>query len=88
VVAGKVRVWSIEEPRFSRQLVLATSTQRPMTLTTRTLARMVRLQVQSLVAKGIWMPGAEATKKPASSKKKTPVKPNAPAADKTSTLLN
>lgn len=89
-VAGKVRVWPIEEPRFSRQLVLATSTQRPMTLTTRTLARMVRLQVQNLVAQGLWMPNAEAGagKKPGASKKEPAAKPNAPTALKPSTLLN
>ncbi len=89
VVDGKVRVWAIEEPRFSRQLVLATSTQRPMTLTTRTLARMVRLQVQELVSRGVWMPGAEPSSKPESSKKAVvKPKPKTSTSGKLPTHLN
>jgi LysR family nitrogen assimilation transcriptional regulator len=57
-VSGRLRVWEIVEPRISRQLVLATSTQRPVTQTTRALARLVRSQIRDLVAKGVWKPGA------------------------------
>jgi LysR family transcriptional regulator, nitrogen assimilation regulatory protein len=57
-VSGRLRVWEIVEPRISRQLVLATSTQRPVTQTTRALARLVRTQIRDLVAKGVWKPGA------------------------------
>lgn len=89
VMAGKVRTWAITEPRMTRQLVLATSTQRPMTLTTRTLARMVRAQVHSLVARGEWTPKAndvvEAEAKPAAAKPKG--KARAPARS-SQTLLN
>jgi LysR family nitrogen assimilation transcriptional regulator len=89
VAAGKVRAWAIEEPSFKRQLVLATSTQRPMTLTTRTLARMVRLQVQSLVASGVWMPNkADANPSLAAAKKKPITKSKPAAPGSSSTLLN
>ncbi len=88
VVAGKVRVWSIEEPRFRRQLVLATSTQRPMTPTARTLARIVRSQVQGLVARGIWMPAAEARKNPSVLKKDSAGKPTPKTVVKSRPLLN
>ncbi len=89
VVEGRVRVWAIEEPRFSRQLVLATSTQRPMTLTIRTLARMVRLQVQELVNRGVWKPGVEPASQPESSGKTVAKASAKPASTgKPATLLN
>jgi hypothetical protein len=59
-----------------------------MTLTTRTLARMVRLQVQALVARGIWMPGAEAEAKPETSRKKPIVKPKGSTSGRSTNLLN
>jgi 4-carboxymuconolactone decarboxylase len=43
-------------PRMSGQLVLATSTQRPVISTTRTLVRLIRQEVRDLVARGKWMP--------------------------------
>jgi LysR family nitrogen assimilation transcriptional regulator len=87
VVAGKIRTWTIESPQMKRQLVLATSTQRPMTLTTRTLAKIVRLQVQSLAARGEWTPKASpearAAKKSAEPRPKTTTSRRTPP-----TLLN
>jgi LysR family nitrogen assimilation transcriptional regulator len=56
VRAGSLVVMPIVEPRMSRQLVLATSTQRPTTIATRSLARTVKELVRDLVAEGIWMP--------------------------------
>jgi LysR family nitrogen assimilation transcriptional regulator len=56
VAAGQLVVTPIVEPRLARQLVLATSTQRPMTQTTRALARTVTQLVRDLVHDGIWMP--------------------------------
>ncbi len=56
VRAGTLVVMPIVEPRMSRQLVLATSTQRPTTIATRSLARTVKELVRDLVSEGIWMP--------------------------------
>jgi LysR family nitrogen assimilation transcriptional regulator len=58
VQAGRLRTWEIAEPKITRQLVLATSTQRPVTQTTRALARLVRTQIRDLVGKGVWRPAA------------------------------
>ncbi len=54
--AGSLVCMPIVEPRMSRQLVLATSTQRPTTMATRSLARTVKELVRDLVAEGVWMP--------------------------------
>jgi hypothetical protein len=43
---------------MSGQLYVATSTQRPTTPVTRALARIVRNEVQALVASGQWKPHA------------------------------
>ncbi len=56
VRAGSLVCMPIVEPRMSRQLVLATSTQRPTTIATRSLARTVKELVRDLVAEGTWMP--------------------------------
>jgi len=58
--AGQLVALPIVEPRMTRHLVLATSTQRPMTVTTRSLARTVTNLVRDLVHDGVWMPTAEA----------------------------
>jgi len=55
VLTGRIRSWPIE-PAMTRTMVLATSTQRPMTRAARTLARMVRAQIQSLVDRNLWHP--------------------------------
>lgn len=56
VRAGSLVCMPIVEPRLSRQLVLATSTQRPMTILTRSLAGTIKELVRDLVAEGLWMP--------------------------------
>ncbi len=56
VSAGRLQIWPIVDPHIRRELLLVTSTQRPMTLATRHLARMVRKQVKELVHEGRWMP--------------------------------
>ena len=56
VRAGSLVVMQIVEPRMSRQLVLATSTQLPTTNATRSLARTVKELVRDLVAEGTWIP--------------------------------
>lgn len=50
--------WPIVEPPMSGQLYVATSTQRPVTVVTRALARIVRQEAQALVAAGVWKPYA------------------------------
>lgn len=59
--AGDLVAIPIVEPRMTRHLVLATSTQRPMTGTTRALARTVTHLVRDLVHDGVWMPTVGAT---------------------------
>ena len=54
VQAGQVVVMALVEPRMTRQLVLATSTQRPMTTITRALASEVSDLVKELVHNGSW----------------------------------
>lgn len=53
---GKLSVASIASPRLTRHLVLATSTQRPMTKVARTLANTVTDLVKELVSTGVWAP--------------------------------
>lgn len=55
VRAGTHVVMPIVEPRMSRQLVLATSTQLPTTIATRSLARTVKELVRDLVTDGMWI---------------------------------
>ena len=45
VSAGRIRSWPIEAPAMYRQLMLATSTQRPMCVATRAVAKLIRQQV-------------------------------------------
>jgi LysR family nitrogen assimilation transcriptional regulator len=59
VAEGRLRVWSIVQPRMYGQWLLATSTQRPVTPVTRSLARMIRSEVQTLIAAGHWAPHVE-----------------------------
>jgi LysR family nitrogen assimilation transcriptional regulator len=50
VKAGRIRSWPIEAPTMTRQLMLATSTQRPMSVATRVVAKLTRAQVAELFA--------------------------------------
>ena len=45
--AGRIRSWSLRNPTLTRELLLATSTQRPMSVATRLIARLIRDQVQT-----------------------------------------
>ena len=56
VGAGRIRKWSIVEPTMTRSLVVATSTQRPVTKAARALVGFVRKQVDALVEEGRWAP--------------------------------
>jgi LysR family nitrogen assimilation transcriptional regulator len=56
IEAGRIRKWSIVEPMMTRTLVVATSTQRPVTKAARALVGFVRQQVDRLVAEGRWNP--------------------------------
>ncbi len=50
VRAGRIRSWPIEAPTMTRQLMLATSSQRPTSVATRIVAKMIRAQVAELFA--------------------------------------
>jgi LysR family nitrogen assimilation transcriptional regulator len=56
ISAGRIRCWPIVQPTMTRSLVIATSTQRPMTKAVKALTRIVSGQVHALVADGRWMP--------------------------------
>ncbi|MDQ0473232.1 LysR substrate-binding domain-containing protein [Labrys wisconsinensis] len=47
--AGRIRRWSLTEPTLWRELLLATSTQRPMSVATRLVARLIRDEVHSIL---------------------------------------
>jgi LysR family nitrogen assimilation transcriptional regulator len=56
VQEGRMRAWRIVEPGLTRELILATSSQRPTTPAMRSLVGMVRQQVRSLTEQGLWLP--------------------------------
>jgi len=56
VDAGRIKVWPIVEPKLTRQLILATSSQRPATIATRALTDIVRSTMRDLVRQGLWSP--------------------------------
>lgn len=47
--AGRIRSWSLIKPTLRRELLLATSTQRPMSVATRLVARLIREEVQAIL---------------------------------------
>jgi LysR family transcriptional regulator, nitrogen assimilation regulatory protein len=51
IAAGRIRAWTIVDPVITRQLILATSTQRPMSVATRLVARLIRDQAASAFGK-------------------------------------
>jgi LysR family transcriptional regulator, nitrogen assimilation regulatory protein len=55
IAAGRLKWWPIEAPHLTRQLMLATATQRPMTAATRLVIKLIRDQVADLC----WTPAAE-----------------------------
>lgn len=60
VAEKRIRIWPIREPKLTRELVLATSSQRPTTVATRALTEMVRRQVRLQVEQGLWDAGSAA----------------------------
>lgn len=56
VEARRIRVWAFDPP-ITRTLLLATSSQRPMTSMVRTLVRTVRTEVRDIVSTLPWKPG-------------------------------
>jgi LysR family nitrogen assimilation transcriptional regulator len=61
ITAGQLVAMRLAGRCLVRQLVLATSTQRPTTLATRSLAKAVTQLVRDLVEDGLWMPKDELT---------------------------
>lgn len=49
LAAGRIRRWSLRDPTLWRQLLLATSTQRPMSVATRLVARLIRDEMQAIL---------------------------------------
>jgi LysR family nitrogen assimilation transcriptional regulator len=68
IEAGRMKSWSIVDPVLTRQLILATSSQRPTTTATRALAKMVRSQVRDLVQQGRWLSPEDRKPKPSAPK--------------------
>ena len=56
--AGRIRSWSLTRPTLRRELLLATSTQRPMSVATRLVARLIRDEVQAILKGSNLPPGA------------------------------
>jgi LysR family transcriptional regulator, nitrogen assimilation regulatory protein len=74
---GRVKCWPIVNPRLTRQLILASASQRPTTAATRALTNIVRSQVRELVGQGFWRPvGPEQAR---GSSPKPVVEPSRPA---------
>jgi LysR family nitrogen assimilation transcriptional regulator len=49
LIAGRIRSWPLTKPTLMRELMLATSTQRPMSVGTRLVTRLIRDQVQAIL---------------------------------------
>lgn len=56
VAEGRIRCWRIVNPTLRRELLLATSSQRPSTALVRALTAQVRAEVRELRRQGIWDP--------------------------------
>jgi LysR family nitrogen assimilation transcriptional regulator len=52
LVAGRIRRWALTNPSLRRELLLATSTQRPMSVATRLITRLIRDEVQTILRDG------------------------------------
>jgi LysR family nitrogen assimilation transcriptional regulator len=55
VEAGRIEVWPFDPP-ITRQLILATSSQRPMSSNFRPLFRAVRTELRDIISTHIWKP--------------------------------
>jgi LysR family nitrogen assimilation transcriptional regulator len=49
ISAGRIRRWVLKNPTLKRELLLATSTQRPLSVATRLVTRLIRDEVQSIL---------------------------------------
>ena len=47
--AGQIRSWSLTAPVLMRELLLATSTQRPMSIATRLVTKLIRDQIHTIL---------------------------------------
>lgn len=56
VADGRIRYWRIENPSLHRELLLATSSQRPTTIAIRALTDCIRKEVRDLKKQGLWEP--------------------------------
>lgn len=56
VAEGRIRYWRIQNPSIERELLLATSSQRPTTTAIRALTSMIRSEVRTLRKMGVWEP--------------------------------
>ncbi len=54
VAEGRINYWRIRNPSIERELLLATSSQRPMTTAIRALTGHIREQVKALRKQGVW----------------------------------
>jgi LysR family nitrogen assimilation transcriptional regulator len=52
ISAGRIRRWALANPSLRRELLLATSTQRPMSVATRLITRLIRDEVQTILRDG------------------------------------
>lgn len=56
VTTGRIKYWRIEQPALSRDLILATSSQRPTSQAIRALTETVRREVKRQKKEGLWEP--------------------------------
>lgn len=56
VAEGRISYWQIQNPAIERELLLATSSQRPTTTVIRALTTMIREEVRTLRKIGVWEP--------------------------------
>lgn len=56
VAEGRISYWTIQNPSIERELLLATSSQRPTTTAIRALTALIRDEVQALRKTGLWEP--------------------------------
>jgi LysR family nitrogen assimilation transcriptional regulator len=56
VTTGRIKYWRIENPPLHRELLLATSSQRPATTAIRALTDCIRKEVRELKRQGLWEP--------------------------------
>jgi LysR family nitrogen assimilation transcriptional regulator len=56
VTEKRIKYWRIENPSLHRELILATSSQRPTTVAIRALTESIRKEVKNLKKQGLWDP--------------------------------